>query len=97
MLPQFLHVRADKHLAQLDEIAVLFVVDFDHAPGVRTPPDRATVACVDFTVRADDGEGDLGGDFLVFPDRLFVVVFVLRRLENPELVVRDVGEDLNGG
>ena len=97
VLSELLHVRADKHLAQLDEIAVLLVVDFDHAPWVRAPPDRATVACRDFTVRADDGEGDLGGNFLVFPNRLFVIVFVLWRLENTDLVVCDIGENLNRG
>lgn len=95
MLPQFLHVRADEHLAQLDEVAVLLIVDFNHAPGVRAPADGAPIARLDFAVRAYDCEGDLGRDFLVFPNRLFVVVFILRRLEDADLVVCNVGEDLN--
>jgi hypothetical protein len=74
VLPQFLHVRADEHLAQLDEIAVLLVVDFNHTPRVRATTDGAPIACVDFAVRAYDGEGDLGCDFLIFRDRLFVVI-----------------------
>jgi len=94
VLPQFFHVRADEHLAQLDEIAVLLIVDFNHAPWVRTPPDGAPITRLDFTVRAYDGEGDLSRDLLVFPDRLFVVVFVLRRLEDADLMVSDVGENL---
>ena len=32
-----------------------------------------------------------------FPDVLFLVVFVLRRLESMDVVVRDVEADLNGG
>jgi len=97
VLPQLLHVRADEHLAQLDEIAVLLVVDFNHTPRVSATPDRAPIACVNFAVRAYDGEGDLGCDFLIFCDRLFVFVFVLRRLEDTNLVVRDIRENLEGG
>ena len=44
-----------------------------------------------------DGEGELGGDFLGFPDCPFLVIFVLRRLESVGVVVGDVEEDLNGG
>ena len=97
MLPQFFHVRPDEHLTQLDEIAVLLVINFNHAPWVRTPPEGAPIARLDFTVQAYDSEGDLSSDLLIFPDRLFVVVFVLWCLEYADLVVGDVGEDLQEG
>ena len=52
---------------------------------------------MDSAARDDDGEGDLGGDFLGFPDCPLLSVFVLRRLESVDVVVRDVEEDLNRG
>ena len=97
MFSQFLHVRADEHLAQLDEIAVLLIVNFNYTPRVRATPDGAPIARVDFAVRAYDGEGDLGCDFLIFSDRLFIIIIVLWRLEDTDLVVRDIREDLAGG
>ena len=56
-----------------------------------------TVTYKDMAARDDDGDGDLGGHFLGFPDCPFLVVFVLWRLESMDVVVRDVEEDLNGG
>ena len=56
-----------------------------------------TVVCMDLTARDEGRDGGLGGDFLGFPDRLFLVVFELRRLESMDVVVRDVQQDLNGG
>jgi len=52
---------------------------------------------LDFTIRAYDSEGDLSSDLLIFPNRLFVVIFVLRCLEYADLVVGDVGENLQEG
>ena len=52
---------------------------------------------MDLSARNDDGDGDLGGAFLGFPDCPFLVAFVIRRLESMDVMVRDVEEDLNGG
>ena len=70
MLPQLLHARADEHLVQLDEVAVLLVVDLDHAPGVRAPLDRALV-----TSRSDPTTAN--GIFAAISS--FSVIVTLRR------------------
>lgn len=62
ILAQLLHVRANEHLAQLDEIAVLLIVDFNHAPRVGATPDLAAVRGVDRGCAADYGKGDFGLD-----------------------------------
>lgn len=59
VLLEFLHVSANEHLAQLDEIAVILVVDFNRAPGVGTTADLSTVGRGDNRIGTNDGEGDL--------------------------------------
>ena len=34
VLAELLHVRADEHLAKLDKVAVVFIVDLNHTPRV---------------------------------------------------------------
>jgi hypothetical protein len=76
---------------------VVLIVHLDDAPGVRAPADLAAVGGGDDLVRADDGEGDLGRDLLGLGEGLFVLVVVGGRLEDVDVVVRDVREDLRGG
>jgi hypothetical protein len=52
-------VSADEHLAELDKVAVLLVVDLDDTPGVRTATDGAAVGGLDAVVGTDDSERDL--------------------------------------
>lgn len=47
VLPELLHVRADKHLAELDKVAVGLVVHLDGAPGVGATADLPAVLRVD--------------------------------------------------
>jgi len=94
---EFFHVCPDEHLAQLDEIVVLLVINFNHAPWVHVPPDGVPIACLDFTVQAYNSKGDLSSDLLIFPDCLFIIVFVLWHLEYADLVVGDVRENLQEG
>jgi len=63
ILLQFLHVRSDEHLSELDKVAVVFIVDFNDAPRVCTASDLATVRGVDEVVGADYRKGDLGLTF----------------------------------
>ena len=58
-LPQLLHVRPDKHLAEFDKVTMVLVVDFDDTPRVHASADRPTVGCLYLLVGADDGKGDL--------------------------------------
>jgi len=90
-------VRADEHLAELDEVAVLFVVYLDHAPGVAATAHFAAFGGLDFGVGADYGEGDFGHDLVVFRDGLFVVQLVSGSLEDLDVVMLDVGKNLEMG
>lgn len=66
VLPELFHVSTNKHLAELDEIAMLLVVYFDDAPWVRPSTHVAAVRCLYDFVRAHNGEGNLAGDLLRF-------------------------------
>ena len=94
VLLEFLHVCADQHLAQLDEVAVLFVVDFDHAPWVATSADSATLRGLDLGVGADDSERHFRHYLVVLGDCLLVIELVSRALEDVDVVMVDIGEDL---
>jgi len=87
-------VCANKHLAQLDEVAVLLVVDLNDTPGVATAADLAAFRSGDLSVGTDNGEGNLVHDFVVLGDGLLVVELVARALEDLDVVVLDVAEDL---
>ena len=58
-LAQLLHVCADQHLAKLDKVAVVLVVDLNHTPGVLAAADKASIGSLNGLVRSDNGEGDL--------------------------------------
>ena len=88
------HVCADKHLAQLDEVAVLLVVDLDDSPGVATAADLATFGSGDLGVGTDNGEGYLVHDLVVLGNGLLIVELVARSLEDLDVVVLDVAENL---
>lgn len=59
VLPQLLHVRADEHLAQLDEITMILIIHLDDTPGVRTSADLASIGRSNDLVGADNSKGDL--------------------------------------
>jgi hypothetical protein len=58
-LSQLLHVRPDEHLAKLDKIAMVLVVDFNDTPWILPSAHSLTIGGDDFLVGADDGEWDL--------------------------------------
>ena len=95
VLFQLFHVRADQHLAQLDKIAVILVVDFNHAPRIATATHFASFGAGNFAVGADDSKGHFGHDLVVFGNGLLVVEFVLGSLEDLNGVVADIAEDLS--
>ena len=94
MLLQLLHVCANKHLAQLDEVAVLLIIDLNDTPGVATAADLATFRRGDLGIGTDNGEGNLVHDFVVLGNGLLVVELVARALEDLDVVVLDVAENL---
>ena len=58
-LTELLHVGPDQHLAQLDKVAVLLVINLDGAPRVLTTAHMATVSGLDDLVRSNNGERNL--------------------------------------
>ena len=94
VLLELLHVGADQHLAELDEVAVFLVVDFDHTPGVATTAHLAAIRGGDLVVGAHHGEGNLGHNLLVLGNRLLVIELVAGTLEDLDVVVLDIGENL---
>lgn len=49
----------NKHLAKLDKVAVVLVVDLDGAPWVASAADVATIRGLNNLVGANNGEGNL--------------------------------------
>lgn len=111
VFPQLLHVRANEHLSQLDEITVILVIDFDCAPRVSTPTDLTAVRGVDDVVASNDSKRDLAlqsvslarwegratyRDFLVLLYCLLILVLIHWRAEDPDLMMVDVVQDLGG-
>lgn len=73
VLLELLHVSADKHLSELDEVAVLLVVHLDDTPRVATATDLAAIGGGDLVSSTDHGEGNLGEDLVVLGNGLLVV------------------------
>lgn len=93
-LAKLLHVGPDKHLAELDKVAVVLVVDLHDTPWVCTTANLATVGSLDNPVRANNGKRDLAGNLLGFRNSFLILVLVRRGLEDLDLVVGDVREYL---
>lgn len=91
---ELFHVGSDEHLAQLHEIAVLLVVNLNETPGVLASSDLTTIGAGDLRVGTDNSEGDLRHDLIVLCDRLVIVEFISRTLEDLNVVVLDIGENL---
>lgn len=94
VLLELFHVCADKHLAQLDKVAMLLVINLDGAPRVLTATDSTSIGSLDLVGGTDDGEWHLGHDLVVLSDRLLVIQLVSRTLENLNTMVLDIGQDL---
>ena len=59
MFLELFHVSSDEHLTKFDEIAMIFVVDFDRSPGVRSSSYLTTIGGGDDRIGSDDGKGNL--------------------------------------
>jgi len=87
-------VRSDEHLAELDEVAVLLVVDLDDTPWVAAATHLAALWSLDLSVGTDDGEWHFGHDLVVLGNGLLVIKLVSRALEDVDVVVVDICKDL---
>ena len=95
VLPQFLHMCPDEHLPELDEVAVILVVDLNDAPWVRTPANFAAIRGLDDPVGPNDRKRNLASNLLRLSDSLFVLILVCGRLINVDVMIGNVGENLN--
>lgn len=112
VFPQLLHVSSNEHLTKLDEIAVRFVVNFNHTPWISPSPCLTTVGEVDQVIRTDYGEGNFAltsyqsfladegrmthDNLLVLLDSLLILILVSGRLEDPDTMMSDVRQNLRG-
>lgn len=95
VLLELLHVGTDQHLAQLDKVTVLLIVDLNGTPGVATATNLTAVGSSDLRVGTNNSEGNLGHDLIVLSNSLLVVELVTGSLEDMDRVVLDIGSDLS--
>lgn len=87
-------MRSDEHLPELNKIAVILVIDLDDTPWVLSAANLASFRGRDLAISTNNGEWDLGQDFVVLRDRLFIVEFIPGPFEDLNAVVVDVCKDL---
>lgn len=90
MLSKLLHVGPNEHLAELDEITVFLVIDFDDAPRICTSTDLATVIGIHDIVRTNDCKRNLASNFLSLSKSFLIFVLVAGCLEDMNVVVSNV-------
>ena len=73
---------------------MILIVDLDHTPWVDSTANLAAIRGSHDLIRTDDSEGDLAGDFFSLRKGLFVLVVVCGRLEDVDVVERDIREYL---
>lgn len=91
---QLFHVSPDEHLAELDKVAVILIVNLDDTPGVGAATDVTTIRSLDDFIRTNNSERNLAGDFLGLSDGLLILVLVSGRLENVDVVVGNISKNL---
>lgn len=94
VLLELLHVSADKHLAELDEVAVLLIVNLDNTPWVTTTADLAAIGAGDFGSGTNNSERNFGQDLVVLGNRLIIIELVTWSLEDLDVVELDVRKNL---
>jgi hypothetical protein len=69
---------------------VVLVVDLDDAPWIDSSANLATIRSPDDLVRSHDSKGDFARDFLGLRKGFFVLVVICGRLEDVDVVERDI-------
>lgn len=73
-MDQVQHVRADEDRTELPKVAVLFLLDFGHTPGVLTALDDLSLVVLDVLLRSNHGEGHSGHQAASVVGRVLIVV-----------------------
>jgi len=95
VLSELLHICSDEHLAKLNEVTVLFIVDFNDTPGIGTSTDLTTRRGIDDMVRTNNCERNLAGNLLRLRKGFLIFVLVAGGLEDVDIVVSNVRKDLH--
>ena len=95
VLLELLHVCSDQHLAQLDKVAVLLVVDLDDTPWVTTSSDLTPICAGDLRGGTNNRERNLGHDLVVLGNRLVIIKFIARTFEDLDVMVLDICKNLD--
>ncbi len=85
---------ADEHLAELDEVTMLLVVNLNNTPWVTASADLATIRAGDLGRGSNDSERNLGEDLIVLGDSLIIVKLVAWSLKDLDVMELDICEDL---
>ena len=84
---QVVRVGAQQHVTQVEELAVVRVLDVHHARAVLTATNQLAVH-LHGALRADHGEGQHGLDLAVEHALLFVVVLVVERIDTDAILLQ---------
>jgi len=87
-------VSSDDHLAQLDKIAVVLIVDLNHTPRITTTADMSTLGIGDLSIRSDNSKRNFRHDLIVLRNSFLVIKLVTWAFENADAVVSEVVENL---
>jgi hypothetical protein len=94
ILPEFLHVSPYEHLAKLDKVAMVFVVNLDDTPRIGPPADMMAARRHDDPIGTDHSKRNFTRNFLRFCYGLFILVLVGRCLENVDVVIGYIRKNL---
>ena len=74
---------------------MLFIVNLDDTPRVRSSTDVASIGRLHALVGANNGEWDLSSNLFRLCDSLFILILVGRSLEDMDVVVCNIGQNLH--
>lgn len=73
---------------------MVFVIDLDNTPWVRTTAYFAAIESLHKVIRTNHSKWNLASNFFGLSESLLVLVLVRWGLENMDVVLSNVGEDL---
>ena len=94
VLLELLHVRSDQHLSQLDEVAVLLVINLDDTPWIASSTDFTSIGAGNLGVGTNNGERDLRHDLIVLGNVLIIIELISWAFEDLDIVVLNISENL---
>jgi hypothetical protein len=94
MFLELFHMCSDKHLAKLNEVTVLLVINFNDTPWVTTSTDLAAVGTGYLRIGSNYSKWNLGNNLVILSNCLLVIELVSWTFEYLDIVVLDVSQDL---